>query len=185
MGRIVYGMLVSLDGYITSRDGTIGVSAPSADLHWYFNGVVKRTAISLYGRRMYETMKVWENWDSKPDVPEVEADFAGAWRAVPKVVVSTTLEDVGPNARLVKDNVEATIRVLKTETSGDIAVAGAELAGGLSRLGLIDEYQIFLHPAVFGGGIAFFEPGMSLELKPLGFEQLPQGVTLLRYAPVG
>jgi dihydrofolate reductase len=85
----------------------------------------------------------------------------------------------------VKDNVEATVRALKADTPGDIAVAGPTLAGSLSRLGLIDEYQLFLHPAIFGGGIAFFEPGVSLELKLLGREQLPQGVTLLRYAPAG
>jgi dihydrofolate reductase len=185
MGRIVYGMLVSLDGYITSPNGEIGVATPSAELHWYFNGVMKRTAISLYGRRMYETMKVWQDWDGKPGVPEVEADFAAAWRAVPKVVVSTTLKEVGPNARLVNDNVEATIRALKAEAPGNIAVSGARLAGSLSRLGLIDEYQLFLHPAVFGGGIAFFEAGTPLALKPLGREELPQGVTLLRYAPAG
>jgi dihydrofolate reductase len=183
MGRIVYGMIVSLDGYITSPDGIIGMAAPGAELHWYFNGVMKRTAVSLYGRRMYETMKVWEDWDDKPGVSEVEADFARAWRAVPKVVVSTTLKSVGPNARLVRNNVEATVRALKVDIQGDIAVAGAGLAGGLSKLGLIDEYQLFLHPAVFGGGIAFFEPGTSLDLKPLGCEQLPQDVTLLRYAP--
>jgi dihydrofolate reductase len=185
MGRIVYGMLLSLDGYVASPGGTIGLAAPSAELHWYFNGVMKRTAVSLYGRRMYETMKVWQDWDDRPDVPEVEADFARAWRAVPKVVVSTTLDEVGPNARLVKDNVEATVRALKAETPGDIAVAGPTLAGSLSRLGLIDEYQLFLHPAVFGGGIAFFEAGTPLALKPLGREELPQGVTLLRYAPDG
>jgi dihydrofolate reductase len=130
-------------------------------------------------------MKVWDDWDSRPDVSEVEADFARAWRAVPKMVISTTLENVGPNARLVKDNVEATVRALKAETPGDIAVAGPTLAGSLSRLGLIDEYQLFLHPVVVGGGKAFFEPGTALQLKPLGREELPQGVTLLRYAPIG
>ena len=185
MGRIVYGMIMSLDGYITGPDGTIGVAAPTAALHDYFSGVMRRTAVSLYGRRLYETMKVWEDWDDRPGVPADEVDFARAWRAVPKVVVSTTLKQVGPNSRLIRDDVEAAIRALKADTQGDIAVGGAGLAASLSRLGLIDEYQIFLSPAVFGGGLAFFEPGTAMALKLLGYEQVLQDMLLLRYAPAG
>jgi len=181
MGRIVYGMMMSLDGYIAGPAGTIDLPAPEPELHRYFNDLMKRTAVSLYGRRMYETMKVWQDWDSRPDVPEVEADFARAWRSVPKVVVSTTLAEVGPNARLVRSDVEAVVRELKAETQGEIAVSGAGLAGSLSSLGLIDEYQLFFQPVVLGGGTAFFQPGTPLRLKPLGWEELPQGVRLLRY----
>jgi dihydrofolate reductase len=185
MGRIVYGMMLSLDGYIAGPGHGIGLPVPETELHQYFNDVMKQTAVSLYGRRMYELMTFWEDRDRKPDVSEVEADFARAWRAVPKVVVSTTLKEVGPNARLVKGDVEAAVKALKAETEGDIAVSGAGLAGSLARLGMIDEYRLFLHPVVVGGGKAFFEPGTVLQLKPLGSQQLPQGVTLLRYAPIG
>lgn len=181
MGRIVYGMMMSLDGYIAGPDGSIDLPVPEPELHWYFNNLMKRTAVSLYGRRMYETMKVWQDWDRRPDVSEVLADFARAWRAVPKVVVSTTLTEVGPNASLVRDNVEAAVLKLKADTQGEIAVSGAGLAGSLSKLGLIDEYQLFLQPVVLGGGTAFFQPGTPLRLKPLGREELPQGVQLLRY----
>ena len=181
MSKIVYGMMMSLDGYIAGPDRTIDLPVPEPELHWYFNNLMKRTAVSLYGRRMYETMKVWQDWDSQADVSEVLADFARAWRAVPKVVVSTTLTEVGPNASLVRDDVEAAIRKLKADTQGEIAVAGAGLAGSLSKLGLIDEYQLFLQPVVLGGGTAFFQPGTPLRLKPLDREELPQGVQLLRY----
>ncbi|MBN9241507.1 MAG: dihydrofolate reductase family protein [Mesorhizobium sp.] len=181
MGRIVYGMMMSLDGYIAGPDRAIDLPVPEPELHWYFNDLMKRTAVSLYGRRMYETMKVWQDWDSQPDVSDVEADFARAWRSVPKVVVSTTLTEVGPNARLVRGDVEAAVRELKAETQGEIAVSGAGLAGSLSKFGLIDEYQLFFQPVVLGGGKAFFQPGTPLHLKPLGWEELPQGVKLLRY----
>jgi dihydrofolate reductase len=181
MGRIVYGMMVSLDGYIADPSGGIGLPVPSAELHWYFNGAMKRVALSLYGRRMYEVMKFWEDRDRMPDVPEVEVDFSRAWRAVPKVVVSTTLTEVGPNARLLRGDIESAVGVLKAETQGEIDVSGAGLAGSLSRLGLIDEYRLFFHPVVLGAGTAFFDPGTPLRLKPLGRENLPQDVVLLRY----
>ncbi|MGN6305664.1 MAG: dihydrofolate reductase family protein [Mesorhizobium sp.] len=181
MGRIVFGMMLSLDGYIAGPNGITDLPEPEPELHWYFNNLVKRTAVSLYGRRMYETMKVWQDLDSQPDVSEVLADFARAWRAVPKVVVSTTLTEVGPNASLVRDDIEAAVLKLKADTQGEIAVSGAALAGSLSKLGLIDEYQLFFRPVVVGGGTPFFELGTRLNLKPLGWEELPQGTRLLRY----
>jgi dihydrofolate reductase len=144
---------------------------------------MKRTSMELYGRRMYEVMRFWETSDATPGQPEVEIDFARAWRKTPKVVFSSTLPDVGPNARLVRDDVESVVRSLKAETDGEISVSGAGLAASLSRLRLVDEYRLYMHPLVLGGGKPYFEAGLSLNLKPLGTEQLPQGVTLLRYAP--
>lgn len=183
MGRIVYGMMASLDGYIAGAGGDIGLPVPEAELHRYFNEVMKRTAVSLYGRRMYEIMKVWETWGSAPGVSEVEMDFSRAWREVPKVVVSTTLSDVGPNARLIGQDVRAAVERLREDTDGEIAVAGAALAGSLSQWGLVDEYRLFLMPVVLGGGTPFFPTGTALHLEPAGREDLPQGVTLLRYRP--
>jgi dihydrofolate reductase len=115
--------------------------------------------------------------------PEVEVDFACAWQETPKIVFSTTLREVGANARLVKDDVENVVKSVKSESGGDITVAGAGLAASLSRLRLIDEYQLFMHPVVLGGGKPFFEAGTSVKLKPLGTENLAQDVILLRYAP--
>ena len=96
---------------------------------------------------------------------------------------STTLREVGPNARLVSGDVEDVARSLKSETDGLITVEGADLAAHLARAGLIDEYRLYMHPIVLGGGKPYFQSGLSLTLKPLGTESLTQGVTLLRFAP--
>lgn len=183
MARLIYGMLTSLDGYIAGPDGGPTLPIPEATLHWYFNALMKQTLMALYGRRMYEVMRAWEDWDKKADVPEVEMDFARAWQATPKIVFSTTLRAVGPNARLVAGDVENVVKSIKSESDGEISVAGAGLAASLARLGLIDEYQLFIHPIVLGGGKPFFSAGTSMNLKPLGSEMLAQDVMLLRYAP--
>jgi len=138
---------------------------------------------ALYGRRMYEVMRFWESWDETPGRPEVEGDFARAWRATPKIVLSMTLREVGPNARLVGNDIENVVKSLKTEFVDDISVAGGGLAASLSWLRLIDEYRLYLHPVVLGGGKPFFEAGTSLKLGPLGVENLAQDVTMPRYAP--
>src|SRR5262245_15000215 len=124
-GHLVYGFTVSVDGYIArGQGGDIGLPVPEEALFRYFNEMQKRTALSLYGRNMYEVMKYW---DAPPaESSAFEQEFARAWQATPKVVFSTTLESVGPNARLVKDkaDVERTVRQLKAETNGQIEVAG-------------------------------------------------------------
>ena len=186
MAKITYGMMMSLDGYIAGPPGGPALPVPGAELHRHFNDLMKQASVALYGRRMYEIMRVWQTWDERPEASEVEVDFAKAWRETPKVVVSTTLGEVGPNARLVNSDVERVVRSLKSETQGEIEVSGAGIAASLSRLALIDEYRLYMHPVVLGGGKPFFEAGLSLKLRPLGpAEALPQGVTLLRYAPAG
>ncbi len=184
MARIVYEMKTSLDGYIAGPGGDISLPVPDEELHPHFNDRMKQTSIALCGRRMYEMMRFWDSPDRETSASEVERDFARAWQATPKIVFSTTLRDVGPNARLVNGDVESVARSLKLETDGEISVAGAELAAHLARAGLIDEYRLYMHPVVLGGGKPYFESGLSLTLKPLGTESLTQGVTLLRYVPV-
>jgi len=183
MARIVYAMLTSLDGYIAGPSGGIDLPIPEEELHRHFNDEMRRTSIALCGRRMYETMRFWDSPERETADEEVERDFARAWQETPKIVFSTTLREVGPNARLVKGDVEATARSLKSETDGEICVSGAELAAHLARAGLIDEYRLYAHPIVLGGGKPYFQAGLSLTLKPLGTQTLPQSVTLLRYAP--
>ncbi|MBX3213620.1 MAG: dihydrofolate reductase family protein [Labilithrix sp.] len=173
-----------MDGYIASaQDGGIGFPVPEAALHRHFNEMQERTALSLYGRNMYEVMKYW---DAPPaESADFEQEYARAWQRTPKVVFSTTLESVGPNARLVKDkaDVERTVRQLKAETSGDIEVSGTGLAASLIRLGLVDELRLYMMPVVLGGGKPYLEAGLQLELEPLGIESLPQHCTLLRFRP--
>lgn len=183
-GHIVYAFAVSVDGYIASpQGGNIGLPVPEEALHRHFNELQKRAALSLYGRNMYELMKYW---DAPPaEIPEFEQEFSRAWQATPKVVFSTTLASVGPNARLVKQkaDTERTVRELKAETNGEIEVNGAALAASLVRLGLVDEFRLYMMPVVLGGGKPYFEAGLQLELEPLGAESLPQHCTLLRFRP--
>lgn len=183
MGTMVYGMLTSLDGYVSGPEGGPGLPGPYEEMHRYFNEAMKRVAVSLYGRRMYEIMREWDQLEGEPG--DAYTEFAQIWRAIPKVVVSTTLAGVGPNARLVNRDVEAAVKGLKAETEGEIEVAGPTLAASLSRMGLIDEYRLFVQPVVLGGGKPFFAPGVPLDLRPLGVEKLPEDVTLLRFAPAG
>ena len=184
MARIVYDMMVSLDGYIAGPDGDIGLPVPEGALHRHFNDVMRQTSIALCGRRMYEAMRFWDSPERETSTAKVERDFARAWQKTPKIVFSTTLRDVGPNARLMNGDAENMASSLKLEMDGYISVAGAELAAHLARANLIDEYRLYMHPVVLGGGKPYFQSGLSLTLKPLGTESLTQGVTLLRYAPV-
>lgn len=183
-GHIVYGFAVSADGYIASAQaGEIGLPMPGEALHRHFNEVQERTLLNLYGRNMYQVMEYWD--DPPADSPAFAQEFARAWQGTPKVVFSTTLDKVGPNARLVKEkaDVERTVRQLKAETNGQIEVNGASLAASLIRLGLVDEFRLYLMPVVLGGGKPYFEAGLQLELEPLGIEKLPQHCTLLRFRP--
>ncbi len=178
-------MMVSLDGYVAAAEGSLSLPPPELELHQYFNEIQKQTSANLYGRRMYEVMKYWETADQNPDSPAVEVEFARAWQATPKVVVSTTLTSVGLNAKLVKGNLAEVVRELKAEPgSGTLEVNGPTLAAACSRLGLIDEYRMYTYPIVLGGGLAFFEPGTPLRLELIGTEKLPQRVVLTRYRPV-
>ena len=158
---------------------------PQHELHQHFNEQMKKLSMELYGRRMYEVMRFWEDYDRQPGASGIGIDFARAWQATPKVVFSTTLREVGPNTRLIHGDVEGAVRSIKSEIDGEISVSGAGLAVSLGRLGLIDEYRLYVVPVVLGGGKPFFGAGLPLTLKPLGTEQLPQGVVLLRYALAG
>ena len=154
MARLVFGMMQSLDGYVAGAPGGPQLPPPGAALHQHFNDHVRALGGALYGRRIYEIMRYWE--EDQPDWDAVEHDFAAAWRAQPKWVVSRTLKSVGPNATLVAGDVEAFVRRLKADVAGEIDVAGPELAGSLTRLGLIDEYRLYLRPFVLGAGKPFF-----------------------------
>ncbi len=185
MATIIYAMLTSLDGYIAGPSGDIDLPVPEEELHRHFNDEMRRTSIALCGRRMYEAMRFWDSPEREVAASEVERDFAHAWRETPKIVFSTTLREVGLNARLANGDAEAVARFLKSETDGEISVSGAELAGHLARAGVIDEYRLYMHPVVLGGGKPYFQAGLSLALKPVGTQNLAQGVTLLRYVPAG
>jgi dihydrofolate reductase len=175
MARLVFGMNQSLDGYVDHQ-----AFGPGPVLFRHFIEQVRDLTGSVYGRRMYEVMRYWD--EDHPEWDAEEREFAVAWRKQPKWVVSRTLKSVGPNATLVGDNVEAAIRRLKAERVGEIEVAGPDLAGSLTDLGLIDEYRIYLHPVVLGRGKPFFT-GPRPPLRLVTSELMGEDVVRLTYAP--
>ncbi|QWG20415.1 dihydrofolate reductase family protein [Bradyrhizobium sediminis] len=177
MAKLVFGMNQSLDGYV---DHDHAEFRPDPALFRHFVGQVRALAGSVYGRRIYEVMRYWD--DDQPEWDSDERDFATAWRSQPKWVVSRSLKSVGPNATLVGDDLEAVIRKLKAERAGEIDVAGPELARSLSDLGLIDEYRLYLHPIVLGRGKPFFA-GPRPPLRLVASDRIGEEVIRLTYVP--
>jgi dihydrofolate reductase len=158
MTKLIYSMTVSLDGYIADPNGEIDWSAPSEELHLFHNQRVRELGAHLCGRRLYETMLYWETADQRPDIGPTELEFAQIWRALPKVVFSRTLDHAEGNWRLAADGLEEEVERLKREGGKDIGIGGAGLAASAARLGLIDEYELFVSPIALGGGTPFFPP---------------------------
>jgi dihydrofolate reductase len=167
MRNLIYSMGVSLDGFIASRHGDIGWSAPDEELHRFHNRQTREIGAQLCGRGLYEVMRYWETAGENPSALEHELEFAGIWQEVPKIVFSKTLESVEGNARLVRDGVADEIARLKEQPGKDLAVGGAGLASSAMRLNLIDEYRLFVSPVVLGGGTPYFpvlDERLDLEL---------------------
>ena len=175
MAKLVFGLNQSLDGYVDHD-----AFAPGPKLFHYFIEHARGLAGSVYGRRMYEIMRYWDEDD--PEWTAELRDFATAWRSQPKWVVSRSLKSVGPNATLVADGVETVIRDLKARFAGEIEVAGPELARSLGDLGLVDEYQIYLHPVVVGRGKPFFA-GARPPLRLVASDLMGEDVIRLTYVP--
>ena len=175
MAKIVFGMNQTLDGYVDHE-----VFAPDPQLFRHFVELMGTVAGSVYGRRMYEIMRYWDDDQDGWTAPERE--FAAAWRRQHKWVVSRTLTSVGPNATLVEGGVEAVVRELKSEGKGEIEVAGPVLAGSLTSLGLVDEYRIYLHPLVTGRGTPFFS-GPRPPLRLVASDRIGGEVIRLVYVP--
>ena len=180
MARLVYGMMQSLDGYVDDVEGTLVMPAPDDEVFVHFTQQVRSVAGCLYGRRIYETMRYWD--EERPDDTELEHEFGRALRSKPKWVVSRTLNSVGPNATLVNGDLESFVRHLKDEVQGDLDVAGPELAGSLTELGLIDEYRLYLRPYVLGAGKPYFA-GPRPPLRLVGVDKLGPETVRLTYVP--
>jgi dihydrofolate reductase len=175
MAKLVFGMNQSLDGYVDHMK-----FAPSPTLFRHFIKEAEEQAGSIYGRKMYEIMRYWD--DEHPEWGADERAFALAWRRQPKWVVSRTLKSAGPNATLVGDDLADAIRTLKAERDGEIEVAGPNLAQSLTELGLIDEYRIYLHPVVLGRGTPYFA-GPRPPLHLMTSDRIGEDVIRLTYAP--
>jgi dihydrofolate reductase len=176
MAKLVYGMNQSLDGYVDHMK----LGPPHPALFRHFLELVRGQTGMVYGRRMYEIMRYWD--DDLPDWDADDREFAAVWRSKPKWVVSRSLKSVGPNATLVENDFEAMIRGLKAQLDGEIDVAGPDLAGSLTNLGLIDEYRLYLRPVVLGGGKPFFT-GPRPPLRLVASDVIGENVIQLTYVP--
>jgi dihydrofolate reductase len=176
MAKLVFGMNQSLDGYVDHMK--LGPPVPALFNH--FIEQVRGTTGFIYGGRMYEIMRYWD--EDLPDWDAEDREFAVVWRSKPKWVVSRSLKSVGPNATLVAGDFVTAIRRLKAERAGEIDVAGPSLVHSLAESGLIDEYRIYLHPVVLGSGTPFFA-GPRPRLHLVGSELIGEDVIRLTYVP--
>jgi dihydrofolate reductase len=176
MAKLVFGLSQSLDGYVDHLE----MQPPGPALFRHFYEWVRDLSGSVYGRRTYEIMRYWDE-----DLPEWSAeqrDFAAVWRRQPKWVVSRSLKSVGPNATLVQDDMETVVRGLKARLTGEIEVAGPNLARSLTDLGLIDEYRLYLRSFVLGRGTPFFA-GPRPPLRLVAGDPIGEDAIRLTYVP--
>jgi dihydrofolate reductase len=176
MAKLVYGMNQSLDGYVDHMK----LGPPGAAAFRHFIELVRGLTCVIYGRRLYEIMRYWD--EDLPDWDAEDREFAAAWRSVPKWVVSRSLNSVGPNATLVADAFEQVIRGLKADLPGEIDVGGPVLAQSLTEAGLIDEYRLYLRPVVLGGGHPFFA-GPRPPLHLVASDLIADDLIRLTYVP--
>ena len=175
MARFVFGMNLSLDGYVDHLEMQTG---PALFRHWIEH--VRDLTGSVYGRGVYELMRYWD--EDRSEWTAEQQEFAAAWRKQPKWVVSRSLKSVGPNATLVSEDIEAVMRDLKARLVGEIAISGPNLAHSLTKLGLIDEYRLYFHPVALGRGKPFFA-GPTPPLRFVSADPIGEDTIRLTYAP--
>ncbi len=185
MGRLIYSMSVSLDGYINDAAGSLDWVDMDAEIHAWFNDRAREADVFLYGRRLWETMAdYWPDAEADDDATPVELDFARIWKAKPKIVFSSTLASIGHGARLERGDVVDAMSGLREEFAGDIDVGGATLAAPLVRNGLVDEYRLVIHPVLVGAGTPFFPPlEAPRRLRLVETGRFGSGATLAIYRP--
>jgi len=182
MGTLIYTAITSLDGYIEDVDGRFDWSVPDAEVHAFANELERTIGIHLYGRRMYETMAVWETVEAGPDVDPVEVEYAELWRDLDKVVFSTTLEDVWTaRTRLERSFDAAAVRRLKEGAVADLSVSGPALATHAFAAGLVDEVHLLVNPILVGAGKPGLPAGVRVELELVDEHRFSNGVVHLHH----
>jgi dihydrofolate reductase len=183
--KLIYSMGVSLDGFIAGPRGEIDWSPPDEERHRFHNQQTRELGAQLCGRRLYEEMTYWETADENPSAAEHVLEFARIWKQMPKIVFSTTLENVEGNARLARGGVAEEVAALKEEPGKDLSVGGAGLASTCIKLGLVDEFRLFVSPVVLGGGTPYF-PALDerIDLELVETRTFGSRVVYLRYRRV-
>jgi dihydrofolate reductase len=181
MASLIYSAIASLDGYIADENGNFDWAAPDEEVHAFVNDLERPVGTYLYGRRMYETMAVWETM-ALDDEPPVMRDFAGIWRAADKVVYSTTLAGVStPRTRLEREFDADAVRKMKAGAARDIGIGGAGLAAAALRAGVVDELHLLITPVIVGGGTRALPEDLHLELDLREERRFGNGTVYLRY----
>ena len=185
MGKLVYLMNASLDGYVETSDHSLDWAGVDEEIHRWFSDRSRGTDAFLYGRRLYEVMAAyWPTAESDPSATDYMVDFARIWNATPKIVFSTSLARVDRNSLLVSGDVGDVLARLRAEFPGELSVAGPTLAAQFIRRGLIDEYRVVVHPVILGAGLPFF-PGLEtpVGLRLTETRQFASGAMYLGYVP--
>jgi dihydrofolate reductase len=185
MGKVIYSMNVSLDGFVDTRDHSLDWAQVDEELHRWFGDGVRQADALLYGRRLYELMAAyWPTAESDPAATDYMLDFARIWIPKPKVVFSTSLARVDWNSRLVRGDVGEQLALLRAEFDGDLDLGGPTLAAEFIRRGLVDEYRVVVHPVILGAGTPFFPTlDAPIRLRLVETRRFSSGATYLGYVP--
>ena len=184
MGKLIYLMNVSLDGFVETADHSLDWTNVDDELHSFFNDQMRGVDASLYGRRLYEIMAAyWPTGESDPASTETMREFARIWNATPRIVFSNSLESVDFNSRLATGDVSEELAAIRAEFDGDLEVGGPTLAAQFIKRGLVDEYHLVIHPVVLGGGTPFFPPlDHPIGLTLIETREFSSGVVYQGYA---
>ena len=182
MARLIYSVVMSLDGYVADENGNFDWAAPDEEVHQFFNDLERPVGTHLYGRRMYDTMVYWETAHTMADQRAVELDYAAVWQAADKIVYSRTLETVASErTRIERDFDPNAVRRMKEVAERDISVGGAELAGQALTAGLVDECNLVIAPVLVGGGTRALPDGVRRGLELVGERRFGNGMVHLHY----
>jgi len=182
MAKLIYFTPTSLDGYIADESGNPDWAAPDEEAFAFITDLVRPIGIYLYGRKMYETMAVWETPEAIPGRTPAMLDFARIWQAADKIVYSNSRETVCiPKTRLEREFHPQVVRELKAQSPFDISVAGPTLAAHAMRTGLVDEYHLLVVPTMLGGGTRVLPSNVRIRLDLLDERRFANGMVYLRY----
>jgi dihydrofolate reductase len=183
MAKLIYAVIMSLDGYIADENGNFDWAEPDAEVHAFVNDLERQVGTYLYGRRMYETMAVWQTLDTGDDQESVWRDYADIWRSADKIVYSRTLDRVfTPRTQLERTFEPDAVRHMKRSAARDIAIGGSDLAAQAIRAGLVDAYQLFLVPIIIGSGKQALPDGFRQTLELLDERRFGGGMIYLHYS---
>ncbi|GHF56193.1 dihydrofolate reductase [Amycolatopsis bartoniae] len=182
MARLVYTGIASLDGYTVDAEGKFDWAEPDEEVHAFVNDLERPLGTYLYGRRMYDTMAVWETEPALAEHAPLMRDYAAIWQAAEKIVYSRTLtEPRTTRTRIEREFDPEAVRKLKEQSDTDLAIGGPELAAHAIRAGLVDEYHLFANPVVVGGGTSFLPSGVRLDLELVDERRFTGGVVYFCY----